>query len=419
LRGHDEQLYRYNGKCWDRRGDDEAQRRMYELFDTDFSAATLRNVRYLLRGIEPEMPAVPPESTKYLINAANGTVDLAAHPHPALRPHNSKDSFQYVLEHDYDPNATCPNIDAALATMFPDPDMVDLIHEIFGYCLLPGLNLKKAILFYSRAPHTGKSSLLNLLGALVGHENEATVSLQDLDDHRFARASLQGKLVNRSGDLGAYAPKTSTVFKSIVGGDPVLAEHKGQQTFPLYNTAKLLFAGNSFAGTHESGEAYTQRWLVIPFTVEHQSNPDFLAKVTTPSELRGLLAHAVRGAARLAARKDFLKPAAVSLAEQSLQLDTDNVRRYVDETMTVTGQEQDKLSGPATYDNYRAWVKDGGMREVSRNNFYTRIGDMPGVKVETGHSRKRWITGVTMAFPSADPNTVVANWKAKNDAAPE
>jgi hypothetical protein len=79
--------------------------------------------------------------------------------------------------------------------------------------------------------------------------------------------------------------------------------------------------------------------------------------------------------------------------------------------MTVTGQEQDKLSGPATYDNYRAWVKDGGMREVSRNNFYTRIGDMPGVKIETGHSRKRLITGVTMAFPTADPNAVVARWR--------
>jgi putative DNA primase/helicase len=412
LRGHDEQLYRYNGKCWDRRGTDEVQRRLEILFPEDFSAALARNVRYLLRGIEPLMPPAPPPETKYLINAANGTVDISTHPHPSLRPHDAADCFQYVLDHDYDPNASCPNIDASLETMFPDPDMVALVHEIFGYCLLPAFNLKKAILLYSRAPHTGKSTLLNLLGALVGSENEATVSLQDLDDHRFARASLQGKLVNRSGDLGAYAPKTSTVFKSIVGGDPVLAEHKGQQTFALYNTAKLLFAGNSFAGTHESGAAYTQRWLVIPFTVEHPSNPDFLNKVTTPEELRGLLAHAVRAAARLVARKEFERPAAVALAEASLQLETDSVARYVEETMTVVPDDPDaRLDGPRTYEQYESWAKDGGMRPVSRPNFYTRLGDMPGISIVEGNSRKRFIKGVRVAFPSSDPSSVVAGWK--------
>jgi putative DNA primase/helicase len=412
VRGHDDQLYRYNGKCWDRRADDEIQARLQRIFPDDHSAALVRNVRYLMRGIEPTMPAAPPPETKYLINAANGAVDIAAHPSPTLVPHDPQHAFHYVLDHDYDPTATCPNIDAALAHMFPDPDMVSLIHEVFGYCLLPGLNLKKAILLYSRAPHTGKSTLLNLLGALVGHDNEATVSLQDLDDHRFARASLQGKLVNRSGDLGAYAPKTSTVFKSIVGGDPVLAEHKGQQTFALYNTAKLLFAGNSFAGTHESGAAYTERWLVIPFTVQHQSNPDFLAKVTTPDELRGLLAHAVRGAARLAARKAFERPAPVALAEAALQLETDSVARYAEETLTVTGQADDTLSGPGTYNSYEAWAKDGGMRPVSRPNFYTRIGDMPGVTVEQRHSRKRVLVGVKVAFPNMDSGATVSKWKA-------
>lgn len=416
LRGLDDQLYRYNGKCWDRRGDDEVQARLGTIYGTDYQAALARNVRYLLRGVEPMMPAVT--NAKYVINAANGSIDITAHPHPALRPHSPDDGFQYVLEHDYDPNAACPNIDASLAKMFPDPEMVDLIHEVFGYCLLPGFNLKKAILLYSRAPHTGKSTLLNLLGALVGHENEATVSLQDLDDHRFARASLQGKLVNRSGDLGAYAPKTSTVFKSIVGGDPVLAEHKGQQTFPLYNTAKLLFAGNSFAGTHESGEAYSQRWLVIPFTVEHESNPDFLDKVTTPDELRGLLRHAVNGAARLVARKHFLRPMQVELAEAALQLETDSVRRFVNETLSIVpAEEQDSddkgLLGKGLYDTYKTWAVDSGLRPVGAPQFYTRLGDTPGVKIVEGHSRKRYVHGVRLAFPSAAPNAVVARWKEK------
>jgi putative DNA primase/helicase len=238
-----------------------------------------------------------------------------------------------------------------------------------------------------------------------------------LDDHRFARASLQGKLVNRSGDLGAYAPRTSTVFKSIVGGDPVLAEHKGQQTFPLYNTAKLLFAGNSFAGTHESGEAYSQRWLVIPFTVEHESNPDFLTEVTTPAELRGLLRHAVNGAASLVARKQFLRPMQVELAEASLQLETDSVRRFVNETLTIIPADDDtKLLGKGLYDNYKVWATDSGLRPVGAPQFYTRLGDTPGVKIVEGHSRKRYVQGVRMGFPSGDPTSIVTRWKEAANA---
>jgi phage/plasmid-associated DNA primase len=233
-----------------------------------------------------------------------------------------------------------------------------------------------------------------------------------LDEHRFARASLQGKLVNRSGDLGAYAPKTSTVFKSIVGGDPVLAEHKGQQTFPLYNTAKLLFAGNSFAGTHESGAAYSQRWLVIPFTVEHEPNPDFLGSLTTPAEMRGLLRHAVEGARRLIERKTFTRPAQVELAEASLQIETDNVRRFVEETLEI--QDGSELSGPGLYRQYRDWAKDANLHAAGAPNLNGKLGDIPGIRVELRSGRRKWVLGVKNNFPSADPKTVVENWKSRN-----
>lgn len=393
----DDQLYRYIDGRWDQGGDDEAQRRMDFMFDA-YPASKLRSVRYLLHGIEPDFPDFPPEDTKYLINVANGVVNVAAHPTPSLEKHSPDYFFRYMIPHDYDATATCPNIDAAIEKMFPDPDMVSLIHEIIGYCLLPGVNMKKAILFHSRAPHTGKSSLLNLIGALVGHANEATVSLQDLDEHKFARASLQGKLINRSGDLGAYAPKTSANFKSLVGGDPVLAEHKGQRQFALYNTAKLLFAGNSFAGTFEAGAAYTDRWLVVPFEVAHEPDPDFLVKVTTPEELQGLLAHAVRGAARLVARHHFPAPVHVELAMRQLQMETDSVARYVEESLSH--DENGVLAGAKTYLDYKEWAKDGGMRPVGRPKFYERIGDMPGASIFEAKGRVKMIRGYTLQFPT-------------------
>lgn len=407
----DSQLYRYHDGVWDTKGRDEIQKRLLEMYPDGFEAGKIRAVRYLMEGIEPTMPSLPPDEAKYLVNVLNGVVDVTAHPKPALLDHDPDYLFRYQIPHAYDPTASCPTIDAALEYMFPDPEMVALIHEIFGYCLLPGFSLKKAILLYSRQPHTGKSSLLNLLGAMIGHENEATVSLQDLDDHKFARASLQDKLVNRSGDLGAYAPRTSANFKSLVGGDPVLAEHKGQQQFSLINTAKLLFAGNSFAGTHESGAAYSSRWLVVPFTVAHKPNPDFLRAVTTPSELRGLLRHAINGAVRLVTNNDFTKPFDVQQAEHLLQIETDSVARYMEECLTVDAASE--LAGAQTYSDYERWAKDGGMRPVGRPNFYSRLNDMPGVEVAEGRGRKKILKGLKIMFPTSSPASIVQGWKDK------
>jgi putative DNA primase/helicase len=403
----DSQLYRYADGYWDKRGDDEVQARLFHLFPKGFEAAKIRNVRYLLRGIEPTMPALPPEQSKYMVNCLNGVVNVTGQ-RPSLGEHDPDHLFRYIVPHNYDPNASCPTIDAALAKMFPDPDMVTLIHEIFGYCLLPGFSLKKAILLYSRAPHTGKSSLLNMLGELVGHQNEATVSLQDLDDHKFARASLQDKLLNRSGDLGAYPPRSSSNFKSLVGGDPVLAEHKGQQQFSLINTAKLFFAGNSFAGTHESGAAYSTRWLVIPFTVVHETNPDFLRAVTTKREMEGLLKHAINGAARLVSNNAFTHPVAVAEAEYALQIETNSVARFVQECLT--SDPASEMRGDPVYEDYKVWTKDAGLKALGRPKFYEQLNDMPGVSVTEG--RRRMVRGLRADFPGAP---TVDRWKANRE----
>ena len=401
------QLYRYHGGMWDTRGEEEVQTRLLEMYPDGFEAGKIRNVRYLMRSIVPTMPASPPEESKYLVNCLNGAVDVTGQ-RPTIVPHDPDHLFRYIVPHEYDPNAQCPVIDGALSNMFPDPDMVALIHEIFGYCLLPGFSLKKAILLYSREPHTGKSSLLNLLGALVGHANEATVSLQDLDDHKFARASLQDKLLNRSGDLGAYPPRSSSNFKSLVGGDPVLAEHKGQQQFSLINTAKLFFAGNSFAGTHESGTAYSTRWLVIPFSVVHDTNPDFLRAVTTKRELEGLLKHAIDGAARLVSTNRFTRPLAVEEAEYMLRIETDSVARYAKECLT--NDPASTLPGASTFADYDRWAREGNMRPVARQKFYANLNDMPGVEVEEQRGRKV-IIGLKIEFPGDPDAATTSRWR--------
>lgn len=395
----DGRLYTYDpdSGTWQWEDGTGIQERISILTGDDFSASKKRAVVNLAAHMRPTMEASG-AATRGLINVKNGVVNLTTHPDPTLEPFSPAHFFRYSIPHNYNPAATCPNIDAALADMF-DPDMVDLFHEIIGYVLLPGLNLKKAIHFYSRETGTSKSTWLNVIGAVVGRENTTGISLQDLDDHRFHRASLQGKLLNSAGEIGSAAPKSSAVFKALVGGDPVPAEHKGDRMFMLQNTATMLFAGNMFANTHEQGDAYTSRWMIVPFTKQYRVDPNFYKTVSTPDELEGLLAHAVRGAARLLSRGGFPNPLPyqVELAASKMCLDLDSVARFAEECLVIAGDGE--LDGAATYNTYRSWAEDAGLRSVGRPQFYLRMADRPGVKVVEGRARMKKIIGATVAFP--------------------
>src|SRR3954451_7133272 len=77
----------------------------------------------------------PPPS---VINCRNGELWIGADGRVELKPHNSQSYLRHVLDVDYDPAATCPEYDNAIAEIFcGDKAMVRLWHELTGYMVQP------------------------------------------------------------------------------------------------------------------------------------------------------------------------------------------------------------------------------------------------------------------------------------------
>jgi len=130
--------------------------------------------------------------------------------------------MQLPLE--YDPAAICPAFDGYLATTF-DVDVIPLIEEILGWCLLPDRRFEQAVMLTGEGEN-GKSVFLDLVGYLLGEGNVSNVALQDLEENRFRAAELYGKLANVFADLDARGLQSSSMFKTLTTGDYIVAGAK-------------------------------------------------------------------------------------------------------------------------------------------------------------------------------------------------
>jgi putative DNA primase/helicase len=148
---------------------------------------------------------------------------------------------------------------------------------------------------------TGKGTLTRVIESVIGESDCSHVSLQDLADHRFARARLFGMKLNTYADLPADPIKDPGIFKNLTGEDTIDAENKFEQIFCFKNRAKLLYSANQLPKLRRDDDAFYSRWIIVPFNNSVYGNEDvhLKAKLTTPEELSGILNFGLEGLARL------------------------------------------------------------------------------------------------------------------------
>jgi P4 family phage/plasmid primase-like protien len=119
----------------------------------------------------------------------------------------------------------------------------------------------------------GKSQFLELLTRMLGDENVATPSLQDLMEDPYAKAELYGKMANIHADLSNRKLESTGTFKMLTGGDMMRGERKYERSFKFYNYAKLIYSTNSLPDTADSTSAFWRRWKTIRFPYTFVNNP--------------------------------------------------------------------------------------------------------------------------------------------------
>ncbi len=334
-------------------------------------------------------------------------------------PHNAIERMTVQLPIKYDPDATCPAWEKFVSEVFPADSQI-LAWEIIAWLMIPLTSIQKAVLLIGEGGN-GKSTFLRGVTAFLGRRNVSAVSLQKLEEDRFAPASLVGRLANICPDLPSEHLTGTSVFKSITGGDPITVERKFQRAFEVTPYARLVFSANRPPRTSDSTEAFFQRWAVLHFartfrgTKEEVAADVLDARLSDPGELSGVLNVAL----------SFLP----SVVQKGLTV-TDSMRKAADEFRAVTDPvqlwlEAHVLPHPQSvvvkrelHNAYHEYALQHGMQNESDRQFTAAVmrcwPDVEGGQRTIGQKRQ-WVwlgLGLKAAQPAQDAQLVPTCYRA-------
>lgn len=191
-----------------------------------------------------------------------------------------------------------------------DKEIRALLEEAAGYCLFKRNELGKAFILTGTGSN-GKSTFLNMLKNMLGHGNVSTLDLKNLGE-RFSKVLMFGKLANIGDDISDEFVVDTSVFKKIVTGETIQAEHKGQPVFEFEPYVKLFFSANNIPrmGKGRDWEAIKRRLIIIPFEAKFsKTDPDFVPfigdKLKTQDATEYLIRLGVTGLKRVLIARSF------------------------------------------------------------------------------------------------------------------
>ncbi len=159
----------------------------------------------------------------------------------------------------------------------------------------------------------------------------ASVSLQEIEENKFAVANLFGKLANVYADIPRAALATTGRIKMLTGGDVLTAEKKFGGFFSFVNHAKMIFSANQIPMSYDESDAFFRRWVILNFpnTFDEQQGNGLLERLTTPEELSGLLNIAVKGLKRLLENRKFSNQKTTDEVREQYVRMSDSIQAFV------------------------------------------------------------------------------------------
>lgn len=233
------------------------------------------------------------------------------------------------LPHAYNPEAECPEFDKYLAGSLTEEGVL-LAWEIIAACIYSGIPAQRAVMLQG-PPGCGKSQFLDVITGLLGETNTTHIPLQNLAD-RFNVAQLHGKALNVHADLDQAGIGETGTFKTMVTGDSLTAEHKGQNPFQFTPFATLLFSANTVPPSDDRSGAFTRRWVVLPFLPPAADRVKVrdVGKRVLLAEADGIIRKAIPYLEQLLHRGDFC---VIPEAQDRFEKKTDFMRTFIEDEL--------------------------------------------------------------------------------------
>lgn len=347
-----------------------------------------------------------------VMNFRNGSLWFPENkPEPKFRKHDPDDRLTLTIEADYDPDAECPMWDAAVAGIFantPNPqEMVDLLHEIMGYCLQTSRKLAAWFLFHGGGSN-GKSFVASILQALLGHRGWTARSLGEFAGstrNAHVEASLVGKLLVVDDDFKKGASLPDDSIKKLSEMKMMTANPKFAAEFNFVCRAAPLILSNTWPRTADLSFGLDRRAVVLPFsrTFEADEKDLSLFDKITSSEMNGVAKRCIEGWNRLRKRGVFPSPEPCEAAKQEWMGDRNAMSAFLADCVEVTGRADDRVAAEDLWTAFQRWGDDENIgKEWSRRRVLLEIAGLKGVTRRKSDGYIHFL-GLRLADGTADP----------------
>ncbi len=274
------------------------------------------------------------------------------------------------------PEAKCPAIMKFLGEVLNEID-IPKVEELIGYTLYRKYPIARIFVLTGEGQN-GKSTLLRLIGTFLGKENISSLTLQEISEDRFAKASLFGKLANICADIPATPIKYTGIIKILTGEDETTAQFKFKDLFGFFNFAKLIFSANEVPQTYDNTVAFFRRMILISFPNQFpaddpQTDPNILDKITTPEELSGLFNLAINGLRRLLEQGHFTNEESVESRSKSYVLASNPAQFFINSFVEMSDNTLNYIAKDELYKRYAKATQKLGRRPLASNKFSMEI----------------------------------------------
>ena len=303
-----------------------------------------------------------------LINMKNGVYDWKGR---RLLAHSSEYHFRTSLPFSYNIHARKSQFFKVLQEITQDDlEKALIVLEVFGWMLIPGYPIQKAVAFFGTG-NNGKSVILNFIQSFLGRENVSNTPLQTLCNNRFAVPGLRGKIANISGDVGSATLYDTSTFKQLTGGDEVEGEIKGLQSRPKFmNEAKMVFAFNRLPNTWDQSKAFYRRFKLVELIQDfsNRDDKDLINKITKESDLQAVFNLIVEVfLPALASKLEFHNQETVEETTQRYKINSNPGLAFVEEMLEPNPDSE--VEGRELYNLFTDWCKREGISPISPEAF--------------------------------------------------
>lgn len=318
---------------------------------------------------------------KNFLNFKNGMFDVESQ---QLYPHDPRYFSTLQIPHDYVANELSVEdiqlMDFFKQTKLPKDD-VDMLLNYMAYSMTVD-NTKKCFMCLVGGSNTGKSTLINVVNAIVGKKNNSSLSIQDMA-MRFYPAQLKDKLTNTCADNSSDSLNDIANLKKITGNDEIMYEDKGGKPYFFLPFAKLWFSFNTMPlQLEEKSDAYYERMRIAEMNNKVVLTQRYVDDLVSPESISAIIPILCR---RLKGLKK-IKPSRNSLAlVNRLRAESDSIHAFTTTQIEKTGDYADYVAKDELYEAYSRFCMREDRIPHKRMMFYRQMEVLGMVPMKNGN----------------------------------